>query len=113
MNNTLRQRMDHEMNVAGLAASSRQTYLNAVDRLAARSWRSLEELTEKEIQEYLLHIRDDGAARGTFKTTWFGIQFLYHHVLGRDWSLFTKKRSDNPAKSVCRKSFPTSKYSDC
>ena len=50
MNNTLRQRMDDEMNVAGLAASSRQTYLNAVDRLAARSWRSLEELTEKEIR---------------------------------------------------------------
>ncbi|MBF0424104.1 MAG: phage integrase N-terminal SAM-like domain-containing protein [Magnetococcales bacterium] len=104
--NTLRQRMTDEMNLAGLAASTQQTYLGAVDKLAAYTWRSLEEMPEKDIQEYLLSLRDRGAARGSFKTALFGIRFLYHHVLGRNWALFTKKRSGNPVRSACPVSSP-------
>ncbi|MBF0260962.1 MAG: hypothetical protein HQL97_03835 [Magnetococcales bacterium] len=41
--NTLRQRMTDELKVVGLAPRSQQVYLNVIDRLAARSWRSIEE----------------------------------------------------------------------
>ena len=58
-----------------------------------------------------MKIRDDGAALGTFKTAWFGIQFLYEHVLGRNWSLFVKKRSDSPVRSDSLVSLPTMMYS--
>lgn len=107
--NTLRQRMIDEMNLAGLAASTQKTYLGAVDQLAVHTWRSLEEIPEQVVQEYLLALRDQGAARGSFKIAWFGIRFLYHHVLGRNWALFTKKRSDNPVRSACPVSSPMDK----
>jgi hypothetical protein len=110
--NELRQRMIDELTLTGMAPRSQQTYLNAVDRLAARSWKSIEDMTEKDIQGYLLSLRNNGAARGTFKTAWFGIQFLFHHVLGRNWDLFTKKRFDSLPKNACPASFPMSRYSN-
>ena len=108
-NNALRQRMADELSMAGLAPRSQQTYLNMVDRLAARSWKSVEEISEEEIRQYILILRDNGAAQGTFKTNWFGLQFLYEHVLGRQWALFSKKRSVNPGKSAFHVSVLTSR----
>ncbi|MBF0463251.1 MAG: phage integrase N-terminal SAM-like domain-containing protein [Magnetococcales bacterium] len=101
--------MADELSMAGLAPRSQQTYLNMVDRLAARSWKSVEEISEEEIRQYILILRDNGAAQGTFKTNWFGLQFLYEHVLGRQWALFSKKRSVNPGKSAFHVSVPTSR----
>ena len=103
-NNVLRLRMAEELSMFGMALSSQQTYLAAVDRLASRSWQSIEQLSEDDIRQYMLNLRDNGAAQGTFKTNWFGLQFLYEHVLGREWALFTKKRSANQDKSA----FPVS-----
>lgn len=111
-NNVLRRRMADELSMAGLAPSSQRTYLNAVDRLAARSWKSIEEMTEQDVKEHLLDMRDNGAARGTFKTAWFGIQFLYHHVLDRNWSLFGKKRSASRLKGAFLASSPMTRCSD-
>ncbi|MBF0294225.1 MAG: phage integrase N-terminal SAM-like domain-containing protein [Magnetococcales bacterium] len=51
--NTLRQRMINDLSRTGLSARSQQVYLHVVDRLAARSWRSLEDLSEQEVQDYL------------------------------------------------------------
>ena len=104
MNKSLRQRMIEDMDLAGLAVRSRETYLHAVDRLAARTWRGVEELTEAEVRAYLLDLRDQGAAKGTFKTNWHGVKFLYEQTLGRDWPLFGKKRSDSPDKNGFPKS---------
>lgn len=111
--NTLRQRMINDLHRAGLSPRSQKIYLNVVDKLASRSWRSLEDLSEQEVHDYLLAIRDDGAARGTFKTSWFGIRFFYYHVLDRDWSLFGKKRFANPARSACLMSSPMNRCNTC
>lgn len=100
MRNPLRQRMIEDLVSAALSEKSRETYLHAVDRLAARTWKAVEELSEKEVRAYLLDLRDNGAAKGTFKTNWHGIKFLFHHTLGRDWGLFGKKRSDSPDRNV-------------
>ena len=104
MNNPLRQRMITDLNAAGLSERSCETYLHAVDRLAAKSWRSIEGLTEKEIRAYFLELRDNGAAKGTFKTNWHGVKFLFHHTLDQEWPLFGKKRSDNHGKNGYQKS---------
>ena len=108
-NNALRQRMTEELSMFGLAPRSQQTYLAAVDRLASRSWKSVEHLSEDDIRQYMLNLRDNGAAQGTFKTNWFGLQFLYEHVLGREWALFTKKRFANPDKVASPMSVLTSR----
>jgi hypothetical protein len=88
----LRQRMIEDMNLAGLAPGSQQIYIKSVRRLATYYRRSPDELSEEEVRSYLIRLRDRGAARGTFKADHFGIRFLYHHTLGRDWPLFVKKR---------------------
>ncbi len=111
LNNALRLRMAEELSMFGLAPRSQQTYLAAVDRLASRSWQSVEHLSEDDIRQYMLNLRDNGAAQGTFKTNWFGLQFLYEHVLGREWALFTKKRSDNPDRAAFPGSSLTSRCS--
>lgn len=46
-NNALRQRMTEELSMFGLALRSQQTYLAAVDRLASRSWKSVEHLSSR------------------------------------------------------------------
>jgi hypothetical protein len=88
----LRRRMIEDMNLAGLAPGSQQIYIKSVRRLATYYRRSPDELSEEEVRSYLIRLRDRGAARGTFKADHFGIRFLYHHTLGRDWPLFVKKR---------------------
>src|SRR5262245_43207896 len=95
----LRQRMIEDMKLAGLSPTTHTTYIKAVRRLAAYYRRSPEHLSEEEVRTYLLGIRERGAARGTFKASHYGIQFLYRNTLNRDWALFSKKRSGSPSTS--------------
>ena len=88
----LRTRMIDDMTLAGLALGTRQAYTQAVRRLAARYRRSPDQLSEEEVRGYLLELRQQGAARGTFKIGLYGLRFFYHHTLDRDWDLFGKKR---------------------
>ena len=109
----LRRRMIGDMTLAGLAAGTQQAYVAAVRGLAARYRRSPDRLTEEEVRAYLLDLRDRGAARGTFKTAWFGIKFLYCRTLGSDWALFGKKRSASPSRSGFPTPCPTFRLAGC
>ena len=88
----LRARMIEDMTLAGLAVGTRKIYIQAVRRLAAHYRRSPDELSEEEVRSYLLELRQQGVARGTFKTGQYGLRFLYHHTLGRTWGLFGEKK---------------------
>ena len=83
----LRLRMIEDMNLAGLAAATQSLYLRAVYRLAAHYRRSPQELSEEEVRCYLVSPRDQGAARGTFKTSHYGIQF--YSLLAGNWGAET------------------------
>jgi hypothetical protein len=109
----LRCRMIEDMELAGLAPRSQDVYIRAVRRLAAHYRRSPEELSEEEVRAYLLRLREQGAARGTFKTDHYGIRFLYYCTLGRDWPLFSKKRFACRRKSACRRSWPINRSAGC
>jgi hypothetical protein len=97
----LRTRMMEDMALAGLAKSTQDAYVKAVRGLAAHFRRSPDQLSEEEVRRYLLGVRENGAARGTFKTAHYGIQFFYRHTLDRDWPLFGKKRFASRARSGC------------
>ena len=88
----LRQRMIEDMTLAGLAAGTQEHYIRAVRRLAAHYRRSPEQLSEEEVRAYLLDLRQNGVARGTFQSNQYGLQFLYHHTLNRMWGLFGEKK---------------------
>jgi hypothetical protein len=99
--------MIEDMKLAGLAATTQEIYLQAVRSLAKHYNRSPELLAEEEVRRYLLDVRERNA-RGSFKTSHYGIQFLYRNTLGQDWALF-KKRSGFPSRGGCRRRFPMPK----
>jgi len=96
----LRQRMIENMKLAGLSPATQAAYIKAVRGLAAHYHRSPDQLNEEEVRSYLLHTRERGVARGTFKTSHYGIQFLYRETLDRDWALFSKKNQATPAEAA-------------
>ena len=100
----LRTRMNDDMTPAGLALGTRQAYAQAVRRLAARYRRSPDQLSEEEVRSYLLELRQQGSARGTFKISLYGLRFFYQHTLGRGWDLFREKKVTAQVGGVVRPS---------
>src|SRR5215469_8037628 len=86
----LRARMIEDMKLAGLAPTTQEIYLQAVRSLAKHYHRSPELLAEEEVRRYLLDVRERNA-RGSFKTSHYGIQFFYRNTLSKDWALFKKR----------------------
>ena len=98
----LRKRMIQDMRLAGLVEGTQDQYVRAVRQLAAYYVVSPDQLSERNVEKYLLYIRDElGVARGTFVPAFFGLKFFYVQTLGYDWPLFTKKKSASQAGSGC------------
>jgi Phage integrase, N-terminal SAM-like domain len=98
----LRNRMIQDMQLAGLVEGTRREYLRAVRQLAAYYMISPDRLGQRNVEDYLLYVRDDlGVAKGTFAPVFAGLKFFYLNTLGYDWPLFTKKKSACHAGSGC------------
>ena len=98
----LSNRMIQDMELAGLVEGSQVGYLRAVRQLAAYYMVSPDRLSERQVQEYLIYLRDElGVASGTFAVTFAGLKFFYVQTLGYNWPLFTKKRFAGHAASGC------------
>ena len=98
----LSNRMIRDMQLAGLVQGTRREYLRAVRQLAAYSMVSPDRLSERNVEDYLLYVRDElGVAKGNFDPMWAALKFLYINTLGYDWPLFTKKKSAGHAGSGC------------
>jgi hypothetical protein len=80
--------MIEDMKLAGLAATTQAIYLQAVRSLAKHYHRSPELPAEEEVRRYLLDVRERNA-RGSFKTSHYGIQFFYRNTLCQDWGSAT------------------------
>jgi len=95
----LRERMIRDMELAGYTPGTRQTYIGAVVKLQDHYQARPDRLSEKQVQQYILWLRDQKrAAKGTFQTTWYGLKFLYYRTLGVDWVLFTRKKVRQPRR---------------
>jgi hypothetical protein len=104
----LRNRMIKDMQLAGLVEGTRREYLRAVRQLAAYYMISPDQLSERNVEDYILYVRDElGVAKGTFAPIFFGLKFFYINTLGYDWPLFTKKKSASHAGSGCPMSAAT------
>jgi hypothetical protein len=98
----LRNRMVRDMQLAGLVEGTRREYVRAPRQLAAYYMVSPDQLTERNVEDYLLYLRDElGVAKGTFAPVFAGLKFFYLNTLGYDWPLFTKKKSASHAGSGC------------
>ena len=98
----LRNRMIQDLKLAGLVEGTAREYLRAVRQLSAYYMIPPDQLTERQVQEYILYVRDElGIAKGTFEPLFFGLKFFYLNTLGCEWSLFTKKKSASHARNGC------------
>ena len=89
----LSNRMIRDMQLAGLVEGTRREYLRGVRQLAAYYMVSPDQLSERNVEDYILYVRDDlGVAKGTFAPMFAGLKFFYLNTLGSDWPLFTKKK---------------------
>ena len=95
----LRRRMDEDMVVRGMADRTRETYLAAVTGLAKYYRRSPDQISDEEVQAYLLHlIRDRHRAWNTCHIVVHGLRFLYHTTLKHDRTTFSIPSMRQPGK---------------
>ncbi len=98
----LRNCMIQDLRLADLGGKTQQAYLRAVRQLAAYYMVSPDRLSERQVQDYILYLRDELAiARGTFEPMFFGLKFFYVNSLGYQWPLFTKKKCASHATCGC------------
>ena len=95
----LRKCMIRDMELAGFTRGTQQTYIGAVVKLQDHYHTRPDRLSEKQVQQYVLWLRDEKeVAKGTFQTSWYGLKFFYYRVLGVDWPLFTRKIVRQPRR---------------
>jgi integrase/recombinase XerD len=81
----LRERMEREMVLRRMAVRTRRSYAEAVAALAKHYRRGPDQLTEQEIQGYLLYlIEERKLARSSCLVALHGLRFFYHETLKRE-----------------------------
>jgi len=95
----LRQRMLEDMQLRGLAARTQESYLATVQQLARHYGKSPDLLTEEELRQYFLYLRNvKRLAPNTSNVALNAVKFLYLHTLQRPWPLRDLIRPPLPKK---------------
>jgi len=95
----LRQRMLEDMQLRGLAARTQESYLAAVRQLAVYYDTSPDRLTEEQLRQYFLYLRNEKrVAPNTANVALNAIKFLYTYTLQRPWPLRDLIRPPLPQK---------------
>jgi integrase/recombinase XerD len=97
MSTLLRQRMHQDLQLAGLAEGTQTLYLRAVRQLADHFDTAPDRLTERQLREYLLYLKNDRQySPSSLKIAASGITFFYTHTIPRDWQTLKKLRIPRP-----------------
>lgn len=95
----LREQMEREMVLRRMSVRTRQCYSEAVAGLAKHYRRRPDELTEREIQAYLLHlIEERKLAFSSCKVALHGLRFFYHETLKHPEMQFDLPRARAPQR---------------
>ena len=90
-----RQRMINDMQLCGYSERTQESYLRAVRQLEDFSRKAPEMITEEELREYLLHIKNNRKyAAATMKIAYYGIKFFYKTTLKRSWDTLELVRAE-------------------
>lgn len=83
------QEIDLYFELKGTPESSRESYLrrmHAFIQFMKDRHDCLEEVTERDIQQYILHLKKEkGLSAGTINNYISAIKFFYTHILNKDW----------------------------
>jgi site-specific recombinase XerD len=82
----LRQRYIEDLQLRGLSPRTQESYVRVVRQLAEHYGKSPDVLTEEELRQYLLYLKNEKhAARNTCTLTLCSLKFFYQQTLKRDW----------------------------
>jgi site-specific recombinase XerD len=85
----LRQRMIEDLQLRGLAPKTQQAYVRAVRQLSDHFKKSPEDITEEDLRQYFLYLKNvKHASRSSCTQALCGIKFFFEHTLRRDWKTF-------------------------
>ena len=97
MGTALRHRMHQDLQLAGLAEGTQQAYLRAVRQLAAYFRKPPDRITEHEVREYLLYLKNERQySPSSLKIAASGLIFFYTHTVPRDWLTFKSLHIPRP-----------------
>ena len=83
----LRERMRQDLQLAGLGERTQEAYLRAVRQLAAHYRVPPDQLTEKQLRDYLLFLKNHKRfASASLKIAFYGIRFFYRRTVQRAWA---------------------------
>jgi integrase/recombinase XerD len=89
----LRKRMHQDLQLAGLSERTQETYLRAVRQLADHFHTPPDRLTEQQVRDYFLHLKNDRKlSTSSLAIAYRSIKFFYSHTAPRDWTTLKKLR---------------------
>ncbi|MGI8839070.1 MAG: site-specific integrase [Pyrinomonadaceae bacterium] len=85
----LRKRMIECLQLRGLAERTQEAYTRAVGQLAAHYHKSPDQISEAELRQYFLFLKNvKHYSRNTMTIAICGIRFFYEQTLNRHWAIF-------------------------
>ena len=95
----LRQRMIECLQLRGLAERTQEMYVRAGRQLAEHYPTSPDFITEEELQQYFLYIKNvKHYSRSASTIALCGIKFFFEHTLHRDWTTLRFVRAPREKK---------------
>src|SRR4030095_12477636 len=95
----LRQRMIECLQLRGLSERTQQSYVRAVRQLSEHYHKSPDLITEEELRQYFLFLRNvKHYSRSTATIAICGIRFFYEQTLNRNWATFGLLRAAREKK---------------
>ena len=95
----LRQRMLDDMHLRGLAPKTQEAYVGAVRLLAAHYRKPPDQITEEDLRQYFLYLKDvKGVSRSTCTIALCAIKFFFERTLQRTWSTLDLVRPQREKK---------------
>ena len=96
---TLRQRMIEDMQLHSFADRTQDSYLRVVRQLAAYFNKSPDQISEDELRQYFLYLKNvKKASRSTITLALCGIKFFYERTLQRQWATLAVLRPPQEKK---------------
>jgi integrase/recombinase XerD len=85
----LRKRMIECLQLRGLSERTQESYVRAVRQLAEHYHKSPDLITEEELRQYFLHLKNvKRYSRNTMTIAICGVRFFYQQALNRNWTIF-------------------------
>ena len=85
----LRKRMIECLQLRGLSERTQESYVRAVRQLAQHYHKSPDLITEEELRQYFLHLKNiKRYSRNTMTIAICGVRFFYQDTLNRSWTIF-------------------------